>query len=136
MSPREKSCGAIVVRHTQSGWQVLLVRHNAGHWGFPKGHTEDGETEAQTALREIHEETGLTVQLDPGFRRSVAYSPREGVEKQVVYFLAEPLWGEERPQLSEVAALRWCAFVEAGALITYENDRSLLAEAAAYIAGQ
>ena len=53
---------------------------------FPKGHMEPGETEEETAKREIREETGLLVRLDPGFRRSVRYSPKPGVDKDVIYF--------------------------------------------------
>ncbi|MBD3304395.1 NUDIX domain-containing protein, partial [Candidatus Woesearchaeota archaeon] len=40
--------------------KYLLVKHKeGGHWDFPKGHAEEGETEEETALREIYEETGL-----------------------------------------------------------------------------
>ena len=61
----EKSCGAVVLRKNQGRLQVLLIKHiNGGHWAFPKGHVEPGETEEQTALREIKEETGLSVTLD------------------------------------------------------------------------
>ena len=41
---KEKSCGAIVFKDGK----VLLIKHNAGHYAFPKGHTEDGETEKET----------------------------------------------------------------------------------------
>jgi 8-oxo-dGTP pyrophosphatase MutT (NUDIX family) len=50
----------------------------------------------ETALREIREETGLTVSLQEGFRHSVVYYPKPGVRKQVVYFLGEPK-GSSRP---------------------------------------
>ena len=69
---REKSCGALVYRKKQDRLELLLIRHkNGGHWSFPKGHVETGETEPQTALREIKEETGLDVGLCEGFRQSV-----------------------------------------------------------------
>ena len=55
----EKSCGCIVLNNEQ----VLLVKHNKGHWDFPKGHVEEGETEKQTALREVKEETNIDVQI-------------------------------------------------------------------------
>lgn len=72
---REKSCGAVVVREDAGQKEILLIRHNAGHWAFPKGHMEEGETEVQTASREIQEETGLMVDIDGSFRTVITYSP-------------------------------------------------------------
>ncbi len=76
---REKSCGAVLVRRAVSGWETLLIRHaNGGHWAFPKGHVEPGETEAQTALREIREETAIAASLWPGFRTVTPIPPGKG----------------------------------------------------------
>ena len=62
---REKSCGAIVYREGHGQIELLLIKHRfGGHWSFPKGHMESGETEVQTALREVKEETGLSIQLE------------------------------------------------------------------------
>ena len=73
---KETSCGAVIARQTDTGCEILLIRHeNGGHWAFPKGHVEENETETETALREIREETGLAVTLDTGFRAVVTYSP-------------------------------------------------------------
>ena len=86
----EKSCGAIVYRKSHGNIQILLIKHvNSGHWSFPKGHTEGEETEAETALREIKEETGIDVILDTTFRETVSYSPKKDTQKIVVYFLAK-----------------------------------------------
>ena len=83
---REKSCGPLVYRKKQDRLELLLIRHkNGGHWSFPKGHVETGETEPQTALREIKEETGLDVGLCEGFRQSVEYFPKPHVKKPVSY---------------------------------------------------
>ena len=89
MMKREKSCGVLVLRQQEDELYVVLLRHRfGGHWSFPKGHVEAGESERQTALREVREETGLTgIKLMDGFRESVEYSPKPGVKKQVVYFL-------------------------------------------------
>ena len=89
---REKSCGALVVRKNGENFDLVLLRHRfGGHWSFPKGHVEAGESERQTALREVREETGLAIRLLDGFRESVEYFPKPGVKKQVVYFLGEAL---------------------------------------------
>ena len=69
---KEKSCGAVVYRMEDGSPEILLIKHrNGGHWAFPKGHVEKNETESETALREIQEETGLAVDLDTGFRETV-----------------------------------------------------------------
>ena len=55
-----KKCGVIIKDAHQD--QVLLVfGRKSQKWGFPKGHMEEGETEEQTALRELKEETGIVL---------------------------------------------------------------------------
>lgn len=131
----EKSCGAVIARHTENGAEILLIRHvNGGHWGFPKGHVENDETEAETALREIREETGLSVKLDTGFRTSVRFSPKPGVMKDVIYFAAEYDSGSEHKQLEEVADMRWVSLSDASNVLTYDNDRNVVAQYVAYMA--
>ena len=55
----EKSCGAVVYCQKDSDIKYLLVCEHSGFWVFPKGHMDAGETEKQTALRELQEETGV-----------------------------------------------------------------------------
>lgn len=81
---KEKSCGAVVYTTKNGEIEYLLVQMMGGHYSFPKGHVESGESEEQTALREIKEETDLDVSLDTAFRQSVVYSPYVGCEKEVV----------------------------------------------------
>ena len=57
----EKSCGAIIVRKNDDTFETLLIKMVKGHWSFPKGHVENDETEVETALREIKEETNLDI---------------------------------------------------------------------------
>lgn len=130
----EKSCGAIIARQTEAGREILLIRHvNGGHWAFPKGHVEKDETEEQTALREIREETGLAVTLDAGFRTVVTYSPKPGVMKDVVYFAAEYTGGAAQMQVEEVSDIRWVNINDTDAFITYDNDKGILKDYRAYI---
>ena len=105
---QEKSCGAVIFRKHHGNTELLLIKHtNGGHWSFPKGHVEPGETEAQTALREVREETGLEVQIDTSFREVVSYSPRKDTIKNVVYFLAWVKSKEIHPQPEEVSQVKW-----------------------------
>ncbi len=130
---KEKSCGALVVRRGENEPQILLIKHNGGHWAFPKGHVEAGESEEQTALREVKEETGLTVKLDTRYREMVTFSPAPRTIKDVVYFAATVVSGTETPQLTEVSDVRWVPFSEAERYITFENDRHLFQKIQAFI---
>ena len=131
---KEVSGGAVIARRTETGREILLICHaNGGHWGFPKGHVEANETETETALREIREETGLDVTLDTGFRTVVTYSPKPGVMKHVIYFAAELAGGDEKIPVEEITGLHWASPNDAASLITYENDRNVLAQYRAYM---
>ena len=124
---QEKSCGAVIFRKHHGNTELLLIKHtNGGHWSFPKGHVEPGETEAQTALREVREETGLEVQIDTSFREVVSYSPRKDTIKNVVYFLAWVKSKEIRPQPEEVSQVKWVEISLAPKWLNYDNDRQLV----------
>lgn len=133
MMEKEKSCGAVITRKKNHRIEVLVIHQVQGHWCFPKGHMEKDETEQDTALREIFEETGLRVSLEEQFRTETDYSPKPGVMKQVVYFLAHPEAGHEKVQESEVSEEKWVSISEAYAAITYENDQKILKEAVQYL---
>lgn len=127
----EKSCGAVIWRREDR--RYLLARHNGGHWSFPKGHVEGGETEVETAAREIREETGLLVSIDTAFRRQVTYSPKPGIVKDVIFFIASPTGGAEHAQEAEISQLEWFSFQEAAERITYATDQEVLLAAEAYL---
>ena len=102
----EKSCGAIVYRKFHGNTEILLIRHiKSGYWSFPKGHVEGNETEAETAIREIKEETNIDVLIDTGFRETVSFSPRRDTSKTVVYFVAKALNHDTKPQLEEISEI-------------------------------
>jgi bis(5'-nucleosidyl)-tetraphosphatase len=132
----EKSCGAIVVKKQDGRYYTLVVRQNAGHWGFPKGHVEGAESEEQTAFREVKEETGVDVKRMDGFREETHYSPKPGTYKDVVYFIANPVGGKESRQEDEIAELRWVTLVDAIALLTFDNDATLLRKAIRFLKTQ
>ena len=131
---REKSCGALVYRYEGDRLMLLLLRHrHGGHWSFPKGHVELGETEVQTAEREVQEETGLRVKVDDGFGAENAYMTRADTRKQVVYFIAT---ADDQPlvaQRGEVREVRWEPVEKAPRRLTYAGDREILKNAYAYL---
>lgn len=130
---REKSCGAVIYTMVNGERYYLIERMKAGHHSLCKGHVENGETEEETALREIREETGLIPTLDTGFRTVIEYSPYPGCMKEVVFFLACAPDRFVRPQPEEVEALRWLPFREAAELLTYADDRDVLTKAEYYL---
>jgi hypothetical protein len=83
----ERSCGAIVFEEMEGALHVLMIQHRAGHWSFPKGHMEKGESEHETAIREVREETGVEIEIASNFRGESTYSPRNGVSKTVAFFI-------------------------------------------------
>lgn len=130
----EKSCGAVIFRRINGTWHVLLIQHEKGnHIAFPKGHVEQGETEAQTAEREIREETGLRVHVDTGFRAENTYMVRSDTEKCVVYFIAV---ADDQPltaQRGEVREVRWEPVREAPDKLTYARDGAIMKDAFSYL---
>ena len=119
----EKSCGGVII----DGDQVLLIKNKRSqHWSFPKGHMEAGESAVQTALREIREETGLKVIINPNVSSTINYNPTFEVNKDVTYFLARPWEGILKAQESEVSELTWLSIDEAMEEITYEQEKEVL----------
>ena len=130
---KEKSCGAVIMRYQEGVYSTLLVKHTQGHWGFPKGHKEEGETEQETAIRETLEETGLTVTLDSGFCDSSTYWPQPDVYKKVIYFLGKVESGNEQPDYHEIEEVKWFRVSEAMAALSYPSDVAILENALKYI---
>ena len=128
----EKSCGAVVFTREYGSIRYVVIRAKSGACGFPKGHVEGNETERETALREIREETGLSVRLLPGFREEDAYSFLAGgeqIQKQVVYFLAEYAGQTPQPQETELDGLHLLDYSGAMAALSFESARKILRKA-------
>lgn len=132
MEAKRTSCGAVVIGREAGARRILLVQYYDGHWSFPKGRMEPEETERQTALREVREETGMSVELLPGFRAETV-SVKRNVGAKAVFFLGRPASGRERVQKSELAAQKWACPQEAEKLVTYAEDRQILRRALAFL---
>ena len=131
----EKSCGGIVFTRDNGENRYVIIQHLGGHWGFPKGHMEPGESEAATALREIQEEVGITAHLLDEFRIESQYPlpNKSGVIKQVVYFLAEFTDQEIVYQKEELKATDLLSCEEAVNRLTFEETKHILAKADSFL---
>lgn len=118
---KEKSCGCIIIENGK----VLLIQQTKGHWGFPKGHVEAFETESETAIREVKEETNLDVKIDENKRYTMEYFTEKGALKQVILFIARKISGNEKYQKSEIKSMKWMTYEDAVKMITYDNTREL-----------
>ena len=129
----EKSCGAVLFRKEKDGLSFVLVTSPKRYWGFPKGHIERGETEKETAIREIREETSLQVRFLEGFR-AVDEHPllREGRPnsiKRTVYFLAQYENQTPVPIDPEIAEVRLMNYGDAYRALYSERLKEILKEA-------
>lgn len=132
---KEKSCGNIVFKKENEILKVLLIHHNLGHYGMPKGHVELGESEEETALREVFEETGISSYIIDGFREMITYSPKENVIKDVIYFVGETNDFETTPQISEVSEAFFTETSKAVELVTHEEEKKVLEKAIEFYKG-
>jgi len=106
-----KSCGVIPFRWNAGEKEFLVLLQTNNCWSFPKGHMEPGETEEQTALRELFEETGLRARLWPEKKAVLEYDIPPYTRKQVVLFLGE-VDGMLHQQKTEILSHRWVKFRE------------------------
>ena len=126
---KEKSCGAIVFNKEN---QVLVVEMKQGHWSFPKGHIEANETEEETAIREVKEETNIDILIDNKFRRISTYSPYQGVTKDVVFFIAKAANNNVVIQQEEIQSAGFYDKTFVVNKITFKNDLNIYLDALKY----
>jgi bis(5'-nucleosidyl)-tetraphosphatase len=128
---REKSCGAIVFAKNVEV-HYLLLHYEAGHWDFVKGNVEPNESERDTVVRELREETGIVdAEFIDGFRERIEYFyRRQGatVRKEVVFFIVEA--HSEKVELSyEHVGCDWQDYQRAIEKLTFKNAKDALQKA-------
>ncbi len=107
ISAFEKSCGVLPYRIVNGQKEFLLVFESYSKcWSLPKGHMEARETETQTALRELYEETGLTAALDTSRTASIAYPISSFARKEVVFYLGL-VTGVPKVREGEIDSYKW-----------------------------
>lgn len=124
----EKSCGFIVYKEEGNRRLYLIMQSINGDFGFPKGHMEQGESELETAIRELKEETGLSVQPVEGFQRQIEYHfpSRPDIRKQVVYFLGKCTADHIECQEAEVTDAFFVPMETALEMLTFQDTKMLL----------
>ena len=132
---KEKSCGAVIYTMKDNQIIFLLSKMGLGHISLTKGHVEEGETEKETAEREILEETSLKPEIDTSFRKIITYSPKEGVMKDVVFFVAKLKEYKKPKDLhdDEVVGFIWADYPKAIKKLTFDSDKEVLEAAYIYI---
>ena len=108
----EKSCGVLPCR-IENGKQEFLLVYEAFSkcWSIPKGHIERGETDEETALRELMEETGLTATLDTVRKASIEYPISSYARKEVAFYLGEVI-GTPKVREGEIEKFKWVPLAE------------------------
>jgi 8-oxo-dGTP pyrophosphatase MutT (NUDIX family) len=124
--PLVRAAGGVVRRRSKnSRTQYALVhRPRYDDWSLPKGKAGPGESDAECALREVREETGLACSLGDELG-TATYHDRHGRLKTVRYYAMQPLGGGEGPQ-NEVDEVRWLGLEEAKRLLSYDRDVQML----------
>ena len=129
---KELSCGIVPLKRGDNGVEVLLIAHRMGsYWAFPKGHQDPGETDIETAERELKEETGL--EIDKYFSKKPYketyqfYRARQKVSKTVIYFPAF-VEGTLALQEEEIVDARWVLLSEAKKHLTFPKAKAICDE--------
>ena len=130
----ESSCGAVVYRDIKGEVKFLLIKNKrSAHWGFPKGHIEQGETKEETAYREVLEETGLHINIIDGFDCVSKYKIRDRIEKMVTIFVGTTKDTSTVIQQEEIEDYIWLTYDKAMNLLKFENDKNILRSAYSFL---
>ena len=114
-------CGSVLFNDNK----VLIIKHKYGHISFPKGHVEGNETEEETAIREVKEETGIDIEITSNKKYYVQYENDNNSIEKVTYFIGKMIGGKLNPQLSEISSCYFEDEKKVSDLITYDNDREM-----------
>ncbi|WP_416670873.1 bis(5'-nucleosyl)-tetraphosphatase [Egbenema bharatensis] len=136
---KDAAFGIVPVHRHPAGDRFLLIQHHAGHWGFPKGHADPGETAQETAQREFEEETGIQDYrlLETAFVEQYQFQQQgKTIEKTVTYFPAIVQSETVTYQEAEIQAYAWLPYDAALETITFEQSKQLLVKVADYLKRQ
>jgi bis(5'-nucleosidyl)-tetraphosphatase len=130
----EQSVGAVIKYWSPNGErgtnsEFLLLRNRRGFWGFPQGHKERGETELQTLVREVTEETGIRSIDIQSYIGKISYSFFRGdgmkSEKEVIFYFATTNTKNVRIS-DEHAGYKWASYLDALLMLGHRQLKSIL----------
>lgn len=147
---REFSAGALVLRHMQEKWYVAVIEpgrdgepeDRKNTIALPKGNIDSGEKPAETAAREVHEETGLQARLitklsDIKYVYSRNWSDNAKIFKVVSFYLMKYQAGQigniQENMKHEVRRAWWMPLEEAASKLTYSGEKQMAKKALAYV---
>jgi 8-oxo-dGTP pyrophosphatase MutT (NUDIX family) len=128
------SYGVIPLIKEGDTWLVFLINQfgHAGdvYWTFPKGHPEEGEIPEESALRELREETAITLKLvqpSKWYEQLYVFPYKEFlINKKVLYLIGEAVSKDYAIQEDEVKEAGWFSFEDAREKLTHEVAKNLL----------
>jgi len=113
----------------------VLFEVKKTQWLYPRGHMDAGETEEQTAVREVKEETGVDIEIVPGFREQFEYwftKDKQKILKEAVVLVARATSTQLKPQLTEIDKVAWVPVKDAVDKISFETTKDVLRKAIAF----
>lgn len=125
-------------RLSQEIQYLCIKQHNSESWSFPKGHADPDESILDTALRELHEEVGIRVQVVPDFSYAYSYRIRRpqvpfGNTKTVTLFLGRTCSTVVSVQHAEIEDAMWLTAEQAYARINFPSIREALVHAQQFL---
>lgn len=133
---RDISYGIVPVRMVEGMKQVLIIQQLAGHWAFPKGHADPGESAKAAAERELFEETGLSVVhylTEHTFSESFYFTFQGHVIHKTVHYYLASVTGEVFIQECEIRASQWLTIEEAQEKVTFKEARRICQEVKSFL---
>jgi 8-oxo-dGTP diphosphatase len=135
-SRNEVSAGGVVFRLRDGGIvDVALILTHERRWQLPKGWIDDGESPEQTAVREVREEAGVSAEIVAPlglieYQYVSTYDAEPArVHKRVHMFLLRHLDGSTDDHDDEVLEARWVEIGEAEAMLSFKDERRMMAKA-------
>jgi bis(5'-nucleosidyl)-tetraphosphatase len=139
---KDISYGVIPIRQKGDGWEVFLIHQfsrigNNSYWVFPKGHPEEGETYQETALRELKEETGMSVVTlleEPTFNLKYDFVfDAVKILKTVQFFVGVIEDFALELEKEEVKEAGWYSLDDASERLDYQDTKQMFIEAKRFI---